>query len=66
MAITDDDVREAEARMQELRNATATAVAARYDRRIGRVVISLSSGLDVAFSPHDVQGLERASRLIST
>jgi hypothetical protein len=60
MAITDDDVREAEARMQELRNATATAVAARYDRRIGRVVISLSSGLDVAFSPHDVQGLERA------
>jgi hypothetical protein len=35
-------------------------VAARYDRRIGRVVIRLSSGLDVAFAPHDAQGLETA------
>lgn len=46
--------------MQRMRSATATAVAARYDRRIGRVVICLSSGLDAAFSPQDVQGLERA------
>lgn len=37
-----------------------TAVAARYDRRIGRVVITLSSGLDIAFKPHDAQGLEGA------
>lgn len=37
-----------------------TAVAARYDRRIGRVVISLSSGLDIAFKPHDAQGLAGA------
>ena len=36
------------------------AVAARYDRRIGRVVIDLSSGLEIAFKPHDAQGLERA------
>jgi hypothetical protein len=60
MAITEDELRAAEARMQEMRSASATAVAARYDRRIGRVVIRLSSGLDVAFSPHDVQGLEQA------
>lgn len=37
-----------------------TAVAARYDRRIGRVAITLSSGLDIAFKPHDAQGLEGA------
>jgi hypothetical protein len=60
MAITEDDVREAEARLQQLRTTSATAVAVRYDRRIGRVMIRLSSGLDVAFSPHDVQGLEQA------
>ena len=39
---------------------TPTATAARYDRRIGRVVISLSTGLEVAFKPHDAQGLEQA------
>jgi hypothetical protein len=40
--------------------ARPKAVAARYDRRIGRVVIRLSSGLEVAFTPHDAQGLENA------
>ena len=59
MAISEDDVRKAEAHMQELRSVSATAIAARYDRRIGRVVIRLNSGLDVAFSPRDVQGLSR-------
>jgi hypothetical protein len=39
---------------------TPTAIAARYDRRIGRLVIDLSSGLSVAFKPQDAQGLERA------
>jgi len=33
---------------------------ARYDRRRGRVVVRLSTGVDVAFAPHDVQGLEKA------
>jgi hypothetical protein len=36
------------------------AVSAQYDRRIGRIVILLSSGLEVAFSPHNAQGLEGA------
>jgi Protein of unknown function (DUF2442) len=39
---------------------TPTATAARYDRRIGRLVIDLSSGLSIAFRPQDVQGLDRA------
>ena len=36
------------------------AVTARYDRRVGRVVVGLSSGLEIAFKPHDVQGLQDA------
>jgi hypothetical protein len=60
MALTEIDLERAEAVMKELRGATATALAARYDRRIGRVVIRLSSGLEVAFSPRDAQGLESA------
>ncbi|MBK6639008.1 MAG: DUF2442 domain-containing protein [Rhodocyclaceae bacterium] len=36
------------------------ATAVRYDRRIGRLVIELSSGIEVAFRPHDAQGLEKA------
>jgi len=60
MAMTEEDVTRANAEMARLRNSTATAVAARYDRRISRIVIRLSSGLEVAFSPHDAQGLETA------
>lgn len=60
MDLTEEDLAHAEADMAKLRGATATAISARYDRRIARVVIRLSSGLEVAFSPHDVQGLEAA------
>src|SRR5271156_1569839 len=44
-----------------LQSAMPTAIAAWYDRRLGRVVIRLNSGLDVAFSPRDAQGLEKAA-----
>jgi len=37
---------------------TPTATAARYDRRIGRLVIDLSTGLSIVFRPQDAQGLE--------
>src|SRR5712691_6503652 len=39
---------------------TPTVTAAQYDRRAGRVVIDLSSGLSLAFRPQDAQGLEQA------
>jgi hypothetical protein len=39
---------------------TPTATAARYDRRIGRLVIDLSTGMSISFRPHDAQGFERA------
>ncbi len=37
-----------------------TAIVARYDRRIRRLVIDLSTGLSIMFKPHDTQGLEEA------
>ena len=36
-------------------------MSARYDRRIGRVVVRLSTALEISFSPRDVQGLEAAT-----
>ncbi len=39
----------------------STATEARYDRKRDRIVISLSSGLEVGFAPHDAQGLENAT-----
>jgi hypothetical protein len=40
--------------------ALPIAVAVRYDRRIAKVVISLSSGVDISFPLKLVQGLEEA------
>jgi hypothetical protein len=48
-------------RANELQASHPRAVSAHYDRRMGRVVIRLSSRLDVAFSPKDAEGLEEAS-----
>jgi len=36
------------------------ATAARYDRRRGRVIVSLSNGVELAFPPAIAQGLEKA------
>ncbi|MFZ0037889.1 MAG: DUF2442 domain-containing protein [Candidatus Acidiferrales bacterium] len=55
-----DDFDRTTRRAKNLRAVAPKAIAARYDRRIERVVIRLSSGLDVAFSPRDAQGLENA------
>ena len=58
--VTDAEVETAEARMAELRRTTPHAVRATYDRRIGRVRVELSNGLELALRPRDVQGLETA------
>ena len=52
-------------RGKNLRSALPLAVEAHYDRRLDRVVVRLSSGLDVAFSPNDAEGLKntKASQL---
>ena len=48
-------------RAKELGSSIPRAVGARYDRASRRIVIHLSSKLDVSFSPRDAQGLEHAT-----
>lgn len=61
MANRKDTMQAANARAAARVATTPTATAARYDRRIGRVVIELSTGLSLAFKPQQVQGLEHAT-----
>ncbi len=46
---------------RKLQSETPRALSARYDRRIGRVIIQLSTGVEIAFSPRDAEGLEKAT-----
>jgi len=55
-----NEYEQANDRAHALRDSCPTAVAARYDRRIGRVLVSLSTGLEIAFPPRLAQGLENA------
>lgn len=48
-------------RARELRASVPRAVTAHFDRRTGRIVIGLSSGLEVGFLPQNAEGLEEAS-----
>jgi len=61
MVHRDDEFTAATRRGADRLAGTATATAARYDRRIGRIVIDLSSGLSLTFRPTDAQGLEKAT-----
>lgn len=56
-----DDFALAGGRGKARRKAGPVAVAARYDRRTGRVIVALGSGLEIRFAPADAQGLERAA-----
>jgi hypothetical protein len=47
-------------RAREMQAKNPRAISANYDRRIGRVVVHLGSGMELAFSPHRVEGLENA------
>ncbi len=40
--------------------STPVATAARYDRKADRVILSLSTNLEIMFSPKNAQGLEHA------
>lgn len=57
---TQADIDAARSRAQAEQTRLPRAVAARYDRRVGRVVVTLSNGLELGFRPHDAQGLEGA------
>lgn len=56
-----DEFEAAVLRAEALRAEQPTAVTARYDRRLRRVMVRLSTGLDVAFSPSDAEGLAAAT-----
>jgi hypothetical protein len=60
MATNDAEFRSANPRAAARLRRTPIATAVGYDRRIGRIVINLSSGLEVAFRANDAQGLEHA------
>jgi hypothetical protein len=60
MAITEHELKQAGQRMQTLRQH-AHATAARYDRRRARVVVSLNTGVELAFPPALAEGLADAS-----
>jgi hypothetical protein len=55
-----DDFERANQRGKDLQARIPRAVAARYDRKGGRVVIELSSKVSLSFSAADVEGLENA------
>ena len=60
MEMTDTVFEAANRRGEDTKATFPAAVAVRYDRRISRVVISLASGLQIAFAPRDAEGLENA------
>ena len=60
MEISEQSFATANRRGKKAQAAFPRAVAVRYDRRIARLVISFSSGVDVSFPPKLVQGLEAA------
>ena len=55
-----DNFELANRRAKDRQAAIPRAIAAHYDRASGRIVIHLSSNLDLSFSPRDAQGLENA------
>jgi hypothetical protein len=59
--ITEKDRLAAEERMQSEAQSQPKALHAHYDRRAGRIVISLDNGLELAFPPRLAQGLENAT-----
>ena len=55
-----DDFRQATARGAELREGP-TAISARYDGRLGEIIVRCSTGLGLLITPSETQGLAGAS-----
>jgi len=60
MAITEQELKRAEKRMETTR-AAGHAIGARYDRRRSRVVVKLNTGVELAFPAELAEGLRGAS-----
>jgi len=61
MAITDEDIVRAEEAMKTKMASNLRAIAARYDKRRSRIVVSLDNGLELTFPPRLAEGLDNAS-----
>lgn len=59
--VSTEEYRRATQRGRELLASTPVAVEAHYDRKADRIVVRLSSKLEISFSPRDAQGLEHAT-----
>jgi hypothetical protein len=57
----DEQFEAANRRAGEFQASHPRAVDARFDRRTGRIVIQLSSRMDISFSPRDAEGLQKAT-----
>ena len=60
MAASEQELAQAEARMEVIR-AAGHAVSARYDRRRSRVVVALNTGVELTFPTRLAEGLADAS-----
>ena len=60
MEIPDEVLTAANRRGAATRAAFPAVAQVRYDRCIGRIVVALSGGLEIGFSPKHAQGLENA------
>jgi hypothetical protein len=56
-----DEFDRADTRAAERRKSTPGAVSAAFDKKQGKIVVELSTGLTIAFRPGDAQGLEQAT-----
>jgi Protein of unknown function (DUF2442) len=61
MPITSQEIKEANARAKALKASTPAATAAYYDRKTKSIIVKLSTGIGIFFSPQDAQGLEDAT-----
>jgi hypothetical protein len=56
-----NDVERANDRAMERQKFTPRAVSAKFDKRLGKIIVELSSGLMIGFRPENAQGLETAA-----
>jgi hypothetical protein len=61
MAITRQEFKEANARAKALQASTPAATSAYYDRKSRNIIVKLSTGIGIFFSPQDAQGLEEGT-----
>jgi hypothetical protein len=57
----EEDFEKANQRAKELEATVPKAISARYDQHRRRIIIGLSNGLELGFSPAHAQGLEAAT-----